>query len=575
MKKLFERWVGDGPLRSALWEMRPELRSAALLSACINALMLTPSVYMLQVFDRIMLSGNTMTLLVLTLIVVFLYVVIAGSEWLRTRLLVQMGLRFETLAGSRVFDAASRAKLARGSHRADDAISDLNGLRQFLTGNGLFALFDLPWFPIYVLVMFLLHPALGALAVAGALTLGLLARLQHLRTKAPLAEAQESARQVNRFVQGKLKNAEAIEAMGMQDSLQARWLERHRAHGALQTSSQQASNRVDTFTKFVRYSLQSLSLGLGALLVIHDELSIGGMIMGNILLGRTLQPIELCIASWRGFVSARDAFVRLEALLRDFPEQASGHLVGDRIGEVVLQRVAAWTPDRKRQILAPLDLDFRAGQVTAVIGPSGSGKSTLARVLVGIWPATEGDIRVNRRPRTDLDAEDLGRRVGYVPQDVELFDGSIAENIARFGNLDSEAVIRAATLAQLHEIILRFPNGYDTRIGQGGSRLSGGQRQRIALARALYGDPDLVVLDEPNANLDDSGERALSAAVAQMKAAGRIVVFISHRQQLLRGADRLVILQSGELRFAGSPAEYVAASQLAAGGTARSHHVDQ
>jgi ATP-binding cassette subfamily C exporter for protease/lipase len=555
------RHVGDSPLRRALWDMRPDLRMAAYLSACINVLMLAPSVYMLQVFDRIMSSGNAMTLIVLTLITAFFFAVIGVSEWLRTRLLVQMGLRFETLVSSRVFNAAVRAKTARSAHRADDAMADLSGLRLFLTGNGLFAAMDLPWFPIYVGVLFLLHPALGVLALAGAAVLGWLAWLQHVRTQGPLERAQEAARQENRFVQGKLKNAEAIEAMGMQGSLQARWLERHEEHGRRETVSQQTAGHVEGYTKFAQHALTSLGLGLGALLAINDQMTMGGMIAGNILLGRALQPIQLVIASWRQFISVRSSFERLDKLLKDFPEQVLGNLVDGHIGEVTLDGVAAWTPDRRRQILKPLSASFSAGQVTAVIGPSGSGKSTLARVLMGVWPATEGSVRIDRRERGEFDAVDLGRRVGYVPQDVELFDGTIAENIARFGEVDSEAVIRAAKLAQLHDMILRFPNGYDTRIGPSGSKLSGGQRQRIAFARALYGDPDLLVLDEPNANLDDVGDAALAAALAQLKAAGRIVVFISHRQQLLQGADRLLILRDGGIQFSGTLSELAAVQQ--------------
>lgn len=580
MRKLSDsflsRWVGDSPLRQSLWTMRRDFGTAIALSATINLFMLAPSLYMLQVFDRVMLSQNTLTLAMISLITVFFFALIGVSEWLRTRLLVQVGLRFETLLSSRVFNAANQARIARGAHRPDDALVDLAGLRQFLTGNGLAALFDLPWAPIYMIVLFLLHPLLGLLTLAGALLLGWLSHLQQKQTRAPLAAAQDAARQLNRFVLGKLRNSEVIEAMGMQESLGRRWLQRHRAHSGLQRGSQQVANRVDTFTKFVRYSLQSLSLGAGALLVIHDELTIGGMFVGSILLGKALQPIELIIGQRRALGTARESFARIEALLHAHPaapEAAAAWLLAAPIRQLQLQGVAAWTPERKRLIVQPLDLEFVAGQVTAILGPSGSGKSTLARVLVGVWPAVDGEILIDRRPRGDYDEIDLGRRVGYVPQDIELFDGTIAENIARFGEVDAEEVIRAATVAQLHDYILHFPNGYDTPIGEAGSKLSGGQRQRIALARALYGDPDLIVLDEPNANLDEVGDRALAAAVAQLKSAGKIVVFISHRPGLMKSADRLVILQAGSVAFAGSPAEFVAKRQEAQA-SARNQHVE-
>ena len=564
MKKIraaIERFVGDSQLRQALWSMRRQFLVAGLLSATINMLMLTPSVYMLQVFDRVMVSQNTLTLLMVTLITVFFFLVISISEWLRTRLLVRIGLDFETLVSSRVFMAANRSKLARSEHRADDAMSDLAGLRQFLTGNGLFALFDLPWSPIYLTVMFLLHPALGGLAVFAAILFVFLSRLQQKSTRDAIAAAQDSSKLVNRFVQGKLRNSEAVEAMGMQDSLTNRLLSYHRQHGERQTASQELANQFDTVTKFFRYTFQSLSLGMGAFLVIYSDLSVGSMIVGNILLSKTLQPIEMLIGTWRVVSNTKTSFLRLEQLLDDYPEDQSGDWPEQGFKALVLRDVTAFSPDRKRTILENISLDFSSGQVTAILGPSGSGKSTLARVLVGVWPAYEGQVLIDGKARNVYDSIELGRRIGYVPQDVELFDGTIAENIARFSDIDSEEVIRAAKTAQLHDYILHFPNGYDTPIGEAGARLSGGQRQRIALARAIYGNPDIVILDEPNANLDDAGDRALASAIAELKVQGKIVIFISHRQQLLATADRFVIIQAGKPVFVGTPAEYIETRQ--------------
>ncbi len=549
------------PLLSAVRLMRPDFLPVVYLSACINVLMLVPSVYVLQLFDRVMVSGNLMTLLAVTLITLFLLLLMGVADWLRTRQLVRISQRFEEMLGSRIFDSAMKARLVAGARCAESALSDLDEFRQFLSGNGIFTVCDLPWFPLYVLVMFLIHPAFGALAIAGASILILLAYNHHLRSGEGIAKAQESFRQEQEFLHGKMKNEDLIEVLGMHESLRDRWLQRHRNHREWSMKLQRMANQSGAVTKFFRYSFQSLSLGLGALLVIHDQLSVGSMIVGNMLIVRTLQPIETFVGSWRSFLSARACFERLERLLADFSDSTVSVKRIDHIGTLTLTNVAAWTPGRRHRILAPLSLRFESGQVTVIVGPSGSGKSTLARIIANVWPEIDGDVHVDGSMRADFDPHFLGRRLGYVPQDVELFDGSIAANIARFGEVQAAEVIRAARAAHLHEIILRLPDGYDTKIGNAGSRLSGGLRQRIALARALYGDPDLIVLDEPNSNLDDAGNKALAMALRHLKAAGKCVVVVSHRSDLLALADRILLVQAGALAFSGAPEALLAARQ--------------
>jgi ATP-binding cassette subfamily C exporter for protease/lipase len=376
-------------------------------------------------------------------------------------------------------------------------------------------------------------------------------------TSVPAASA--AGTEVNIYLQGKLRNAEVLESMGMVHNLRRHWRERHHRFLARNADAQAINNKVAAWSKFIRYSQQSLSLGAGALLVIDGQLSAGGMIAANVLMSRSLAPIDMMVGGWRGFVSARGAFERLERLLQDFPERDAALSRVPPTGELTLRGVVASAPGRESPILKNISFTIPAGTVVAVLGPSGSGKSTLARAMVGIWPDAAGEVLLDGRPIEGWNRLELGPHLGYLPQDVELFDGTIAENIARFTEVDSMKVIEAARCAGLHEMILRFPQGYDTPIGEGGGLLSGGQRQRIALARAVYGDPALVVLDEPNANLDDAGEAALMSTVVQLKAKGKTVFLITHRPGAIKAADHLLLLNDGELVANGARDEVMAA----------------
>jgi ATP-binding cassette subfamily C exporter for protease/lipase len=420
-------------------------------------------------------------------------------------------------------------------------------VRQFLTGQGLFAFFDAPWAPIYIAVTFYLHPLLGVLSIVFACVQVGLAWFGHRHTVAPAEAASRAGTDVTVYLQGKLRNAEVLESMGMVENLRHRWRERHQNYLARNAAAHAINNRVTAWSKFIRYTQQSLSLGAGALLVIDGQMTAGGMIAANVLMSRALGPIDMVVNSWRGFISARAAFMRLERLLQEFPERDPALSRVAPTGALTLRNVFASAEGRQAPILKNLNFSIDAGTVVAVLGPSGSGKSTLARTMVGIWPGISGEVLLDGLPIEGWNRLELGPHLGYLPQDVELFEGTIAENIARFSEVDSDKVIEAARSAGLHEMILRFPQGYDTPIGAAGGMLSGGQRQRIALARAVYGDPALVVLDEPNSNLDDAGEAALMNTVAQLKAKGKTVFLITHRPGAIGVADWLLLLKDGEL----------------------------
>ncbi|MFO1246478.1 MAG: type I secretion system permease/ATPase [Ramlibacter sp.] len=553
--KFFQR----SDLTATLWAFRREFVIVGLLSFLANLLLLTPTIYMLQVFDRVMVSQSELTLLAVSLITVVLFVIMALSEWLRSRVLVGAGVRFDEVLSTRVFNASFEAYLSQSGANPGRAFNDLLQIRQFLTGNGIYALFDAPWAPIYIAVTFMLHPWLGVLAIVFALVQLALAWFGHHQTVEPSETAARTGAEVNAYLQGKLRNAEALESMGMIGNLQTRWKERHENWLEQGSAAQGLTHRITALSKFIRYSQQSLALGAGALLVIDGQLSAGAMIAANVLMGRALAPIDQLVGTWRSFITTRAAFVRLEALLVEFPERDQALTRVAPSGSVALKKVFATATGRKELILKDINLTVPAGTVTVVLGPSGSGKSTLARVIVGIWPHVAGEVLLDDLPISSWNRIDLGPHLGYLPQDIELFEGTIAENIARFRELESEKVIEAARCAGLHEMILRFPKGYDTPIGEAGSLLSGGQRQRIGLARAIYGDPALIVLDEPNANLDDAGEAALTRTVHDLKQKGKTVFLITHRPGAIAAADRLLILRDGAIQAEGPRDDVIAA----------------
>lgn len=532
-------------LTEALWTFRREFIVVGIFSMVANVLMLAPTMYMLQVFDRVMSSRSELTLIVMSLITLFFFIVMAFAEWMRSRVLVHAGLRLDGVLSTRVFNASFEARLSQTGASVVRAFTDLIQIRQFLTGNGILAFFDIPWAPIYLAVLFFLHPVLGYAALVFAAIQGALAWFGHRHTVAPSEAASKATSESGAYLQSKLRNAEALESMGMVHNLRPHWAKRHAKALELHGQAQALTHRISAWSKLIRYSQQSLALGIGALLVIDGQLSPGGMIAANVLMGRALAPIDMLVGTWRSFIGARSAFERLEDLLRTHPERDAALSRVAPKGDVLVRGLVATAPGRPLPILKGVSTAAPAGTVTVVLGPSGSGKSTLARCLMGIWPGASGEVLLDGLPLDGWDRMELGPYLGYLPQDIELFEGSIAENIARFGQVDPEKVIAAARSAGLHEMILRFPKGYDTPIGEAGNLLSGGQRQRVGLARAMYGDPVMVVLDEPNANLDDVGEAALVRAVQELKSKGCTVFLITHRPGILAVADRLLVLQDG------------------------------
>lgn len=538
-------------LSQALWAFRREFMVVGVFSMVANVLLLAPTLYMLQVFDRVMISQSQLTLLMLSLITLFFFLVAAFSEWMRSRVLVRAGMRLDAILSTRVFNASFESNLKQMQGNTAKAFGDLVQLRQFLTGNGIFALFDAPWAPVYLAVLFFLHPTLGGIAILFALVQVALVWFGHRQALAPSAHAQSAATEEAQYLQSKLRNVEVLEPMGIVHNVQLRWLTKHALAQQAQANAQALSHRLTAWSKFIRYAQQSLALGVGALLVIDGQLSAGAMIAANMLMTRTLAPIDLLVGTWRGFIGARSAFHRLEQLLQDSPERDPALSRTPPTGALRLHQLNAVAPGRSAPILKGIDLHAAPGTATVILGPSGSGKSTLARCMIGIWPRTTGEVLLDERPISGWSRDELGPYLGYLPQDIELFEGSIAENIARFGEVDSEKVIAAARQSGLHEMIVRFPKGYDTSIGEAGNMLSGGQRQRIGLARAIYGRPTLVVLDEPNANLDDVGETALVRAVQMLKALGSTVVLVTHRPGILAVADRVLVLKDGCIQHTG------------------------
>jgi ATP-binding cassette, subfamily C, bacterial EexD len=544
-------------LGKVLKECRSAFLFAAVFSLFINLLMLVPSLYMLQVYDRVVPTGNKSTLLMLTLILFVLFLTLSILEWVRSQILVRVSTRLETLLNQRVFSVAYKLSLYSGGQRTTtQPLDDLTALRQFLTGNGLFAFFDAPWLPIYIALMFVFHPWFGWFSVVTALILVLIAIANEQATAKTLQEANKQAITGRGQVNRNLRNAEVIEAMGMMTDVRQRWLATTHEVLQLQSIASSRAGLIGAASKVVRLTSQSLILGLGAYLVIEREITPGLMIAGSILLGRALAPIDLMIATWKGFINARGQYQRLHEVLLQIPADADKMSLPKPVGKLTFEEAQVIPPGAKVAALKGISLTIEAGDLVGVIGASGAGKSTFARALLGIWPTTSGKVRLDGAEVSVWNRHELGPYIGYLPQDVELFEGSISENIARFGEIDSEQVINAAKLANVHELILHLPEGYDTLIGANGGSLSGGQRQRIGLARALYGNPVVVVLDEPNSNLDEQGELALAVALQSLKQKQVTVILITHRQNVLTKVDKLLVLHEGQLAVYG-PREQV------------------
>ena len=532
---------------AALRDCRRAFASVALFSGVVNLLMLAGPLYMLQIYDRVLASRSVPTLVALSIFLVGAYAFQGILDLIRSRVVVRAAALLDHRLGLTVHGAVVRLAVhARNPAEAMQPVRDLDQIRAFLTGAGPIAIVDLPWVPVFLVICFIIHPWLGVVATAGGGLLFTLTLLTEQASRVPaLAAAREgAARSV--VVEADRRNSESAVAMGMAGTLAARWAAINNRYVATVGQSSDVVGSYGSVSKVLRLLLQSAMLGLGAYLVIRQELTAGAMIAASIMMGRALAPIETAIANWRGFVAARQATARLsEVLARIRPSRAVTALPKPSGGLNVVQVTAA-APGTGRPIVSGAHFSLKAGEALGIVGPSGAGKTSLVRTLVGIWPPAAGHVRLDGASLDQWDPEALGRHIGFVSQSVELFDGTISENIARMNaKPDSDAVLRAAQLAGAHDMILRLPGGYDARIGEGGMVLSGGQRQRIALARAVYGDPFLVALDEPNSNLDGEGDVALQQAIVNLKARGAIVVLIAHRPSALASCDKVLFLVNG------------------------------
>jgi ATP-binding cassette, subfamily C, type I secretion system permease/ATPase len=545
-------------LQSALGAGRHYFITALIFSLAINLLYLAAPLYMLQVYDRVITSASQATLVMLTLVLMLALGSLAGLDVVRARVLTRAGVRLDRLLAGRVFAATMEGAL-KGGPSSSQMLRDFDTFRQFVTGAGIHAVFDLPWAPIYILIIFLLHPLLGLFALLSALALIGLAVFGQWRVQGPSAEASDVAARNYAFTEMSLRNAEVVQALGMLPGLLMRWNRDRGRAIERQVVANDRSASTTSLIRFLRLSMQSLILGLGAYLAIERLITIGAMFAATILLGRALQPVEQIVGSWRAMISARGAFARIKGLLAANPLRDRSLALPRPVGRLSVEGLVYGIPRSPSPILRGISFQLDPGDVLGVIGPSGAGKSTLARQIIGVLAPSAGAVRLDGADVSTWPRELLGRYLGYLPQDIELFADTVAANLGRFRTEGNDNyVIEAAKLAGVHDTILRLPEGYDTNIGDSSKMLSGGIRQRIGLARAVYGSPSLVVLDEPSSNLDSDGDAALLSCITDLKQRGVTVVMISHRPNTLSVVDKLLVMRDGMVEAFGPRNEVVA-----------------
>lgn len=551
-KKAMKSRLPTPPLKDALGACRQGFIALFIFSMAINLLVLASPLYMMQLYDRVLSSRSIDTLMLLTLIVLFAFSVMAALEWVRGRLMVRVSSWLDRRLGGEVLTGSIVGALRHGRDHSAQSLRDLATFRTFLTGPNLFPILDAPWAPVFLAVIFLLHPLLGVLSSIGAMVLFGLAVLNEMATRKPLNEAGAALRTAQYQADASVRNADVIEAMGMMPNLVRRWQRRNAEAVHWQAIAGDRVALITSVTKFVRIAIQSLILGAGAFLVIEHAATGGVMIGASIILGRALAPVEQMVGGWRSLVGARAAFHRVRAVLAaSLPRETRTQLPAP-LGRISMDGVVFMPPGAKEPVIKGVSFELEPGQALALIGPSAAGKTTLVRLIVGNWLPQRGSVRLDGAELHTWDADALGPHIGYLPQDVELFSGTVRDNIARMGEGPDEQVIEAAQRAQAHEMILELSNGYDTEIGDGGAFLSGGQRQRIGLARALYGNPKLIVLDEPNASLDSTAENRLMQTLFQLKEQKTTIILITHRLNLVSVADKVLLMKSGMVEAFGS-----------------------
>ncbi len=531
--------------RKVIEELRRPVAVVGLFSALISILMLVQPLYMMNLFDRVLTSLSIPTLVALTGITLFLLLSMGLLEVIRSRLLNRLAARFDEAINRHVFDALFRANLQQPV--GGGTLGQIDQIRSFLTGQGLVGFFDIPFVPLFGLVLYLLHPLLGLITLLMTVVMVVLGLSIEWFCKKPLQQSSAASRRASFFADNSLRNAEVLAALGMVGNIRNRW---QKVHETAIDSHGKAADTMATLMGTIKASnfiVQVVILGAACYLVILQEATPGVLFASSILVARIIAPVQHAMGAWRGFLGAREAFQSLEKLLSTQPEEKEYLKLPAPQGRLNVEKLMVPAPGGNAMILKGVSFRLEAGEALGIVGPSGSGKSTLARLLIGAWPPASGAVRLDDAEIHSWEFDDLGPHIGYLPQDIELFDGTVAENICRFGPRDDEAIIRAAQLVGLHEIILRLPEGYDTAIRGLRGALSGGQRQRLGLARALYGDPCLIILDEPNSNLDRAGELALVKALAELKAAGKTVILIAHNPRVLRNMDKILMLKEGKV----------------------------
>jgi PrtD family type I secretion system ABC transporter len=558
---MLQRNPAGSELKDALHAYRTAFLGTGLISAVINVLYLTGSFFMLEVYDRVLPSRSLPTLVGLVVIAALLYAFQGALDVARGRLLIRIGVGLDEFLSERVYSVLLAMPLrARISGDGLQPLRDLDQIRAFLSGGGPMALFDMPWMPVYLAICFGFHFWIGVAALCGALILITLTIMTEVLSRAPSREASMLGAQRNGLAEASRRNAEVIRAMGMGSRVASSWRDINQRYMATQRHAADVAGGLGAVSKVLRMLLQSAVLAVGAYLVLQQETTSGIIIASSILTARALAPVEVAIANWRGFLSARQSWSRLRELLRSLPQQAEPIELAAPCADIAVENISVVPPGGRLVVVQDVALALKSGQGLGVIGPSGSGKSSLVRALVGVWPVLRGKVRIDGAALEQWDVEKLGRHIGYLPQEVELFAGTVAQNIARFeAGASADDIIEAAKAADVHQLILHFPDGYETQIGEGGTSLSAGQRQRVALARALYKAPFLVVLDEPNSNLDQDGEAALGKAIQGVRARGGIVILVAHRPSMLANIDMLLVMaEGGRVRAFGPRDEIIA-----------------
>ncbi|MEI4263469.1 type I secretion system permease/ATPase [Roseovarius sp. D0-M9] len=551
-------------LDAAYGRFRSTFIATIVFSFFTNLLMFVGPLYMLQIYDRVLSSRNEMTLVMISVIAIALLISYGLLEFTRSRLLVRAGMQFDEVLANPVFHRVVKQQTAMPGGNAQIALSDIDKVREFMTGQGILAFFDAPWVPLFLALCFAFHPWLGIVATIGAAIIFALAITNEFATRNVLQDASKAAQGANHFVSTTMQNAEVIRALGMEKQLTQRWLNQHDDMLVHQAKASDRAGSIMATSKFIRMSLQVAILGTGAYLAIQQLISPGIMIAASIVMGRALAPVEQAVGQWKQFVGARSSHKRLKQLFDNVADQEERTELPEPKGNLKVEQLFATVPGTRDTLLRGINFSIEAGEVLAIIGPSGSGKSSLVRHLVGAMSPASGAVRLDGTEMHHWDPDQLGRFIGYLPQDVKLFGGSVAENISRFEEEPTDTdIVEASTMSGAHEMVQTLANGYETNVGDGGMFLSGGQRQRVGLARAVYRSPSLVILDEPNSNLDSAGEKALMSCIQHLKAMGKTVVLVTHKTNLLALTDKTLMLMNGTVEKFGPTKDFFQTPQAA------------